>query len=411
MKKVKRILLLVLMILMINTSVYADARVPNSITYEVEIKNVDGVILYNYDYSTKKLTKEATIDYKQKVEVSTIEKFNDEEYAFVKYKDNGNNITGYVLLSEFDKEKSYNIEKDKLSSQNQGYIFNEKVNLYAGPSFIFDIVETVDGNCNINYQRYSVDGQAGWIYAEINGKNGWVSIIENFIASLKASDDHRILTITNTNIYDVSKNIIGTIPKYTYLEYTYSCLSQNYYVEYNGIKGFVDNSSIFFPIYEDFLISDQDIILYNDYLSEEELITIPAKTILSRELNKVYGGSMGSLVITYNGVTGVPKINNFRSLTTEERNTLLKNDDIEDEEENKKDDEEIEVKSRSLTAQEIIILCIGGAIIFALGSAVTLIYINKSKNNDKIAPEIKPEVKNTEIVKDNNTEVNKDNKN
>ena len=148
------------------------------------------------------------------------------------------------------------------------------------------------------------------------------------------------------------------------------------------------------------MISDQDVILYSDYLSEEELITIPAKTILSRELNKVYEGSKGSLVITYNGVTGVPKINNFRSLTTEESDTL-----------NKKDDEEIEVKSRSLTAQEIIILCIGGAIIFALGSAVTLIYINKSKNNDKIAPEIKPEVKNTEIVKDNNIEVNKDNKN
>lgn len=400
MKKVKRILLLVLMILMINTNVYADARVPLNIAYEVEIKNVDGVILYNYDYSTKKLTKQATIDYKQKVVVSTIEKFNDEEYAYVQYNDNGHFITGYVLLSEFDKEKSYDIEKDKLSSQNQGYIFNEKVNLYAGPSFIFDIVETVDGNCNITYQIYDVDAQNGWIYAEINGKNGWVSTTENFVASLKASDDHRILTITNTNIYDVNKNIIGTISKYTYLEYTYSCVFQNYYVEYNGIKGFVDKSSVFVPIYEDFLISDQDVILYSDYLSEEELITIPAKTILSRELNKVYEGSKGSLVITYNGVTGVPKINNFRSLTTEESDTL-----------NKKDDEEIEVKSRSLTAQEIIILCIGGAIIFALGSAVTLIYINKSKNNDKIAPEIKPEVKNTEIVKDNNIEVNKDNKN
>ena len=399
MKKVKRILLLVLMILMINTNAYADAKVPNSIYYEVEIKNVDGVILYNYDYSTKKLTKQATIDYKQKVVVSTIEKFNDEEYAYVQYNDNGNFITGYVLLSEFDKEKSYDIEKDKLSSQNQGYIFNEKVNLYAGPSFIFDIVETVDGNCNITYQIYNVDAQNGWIYAEINGKNGWVSITENFVASLKESDDHRILTITNTNIYDVNKNIIGTISKYTYLEYTYSCIVQNYYVEYNGIKGFIDKSSVFVPIYEDFLISDQDVILYNDYLSEEELITIPAKTILSRELNKVYG-YMGSLVITYNGVTGVPKINNFRSLTTEERDTL-----------NKKDDEEIDVKSKSLTAQEIIILCIGGAIIFALGSAVTLIYINKSKNNDKIAPEIKPEVKNTEIVKDNNIEENKDNKN
>ena len=168
-----------------------------------------------------------------------------------------------------------------MSSQNQGYIFNEKVNLYAGPSFIFDIVETVDGNCNITYQIYDVDAQNGWIYAEINGKNGWVSTTENFVASLKASDDHRILTITNTNIYDVNKNIIGTISKYTYLEYTYSCVFQNYYVEYNGIKGFVDKSSVFVPIYEDFLISDQDVILYSDYLSEEELITIPAKTIVT----------------------------------------------------------------------------------------------------------------------------------
>ena len=36
----------------------------------------------------------------------------------------------------------------------------------------------------------------------------------------------------------------------------------------------------------------------------------------------MYEGSKGSLVITYNGVTGVPKINNFRSLTTEESDTL-----------------------------------------------------------------------------------------
>ena len=227
-----------LIVLLVFYNVNADLEPPKVIKHEVVIANKDGASCYQSD--SKGYSKmDKSIPYGNSYYVS--DEVVNNKYVFV-YSDS-DDTSCLVLLSDIKvKNNNFDIKSDGVQKieESRAIILAERgLNLRKGPAMSYSKIITIP-----QYSIVTIKYKAGsyWYYAEYNGYKGWISGINQYFGY----DESDILyDIVDINIYNDNKKIIGTIPKYTEITNYVRLVQYNtkidykYYVNYNGIKGYI----------------------------------------------------------------------------------------------------------------------------------------------------------------------------
>lgn len=249
----KKLLIILVGVLLLPLTVYADMGAPENMTYEVEITNPDGISLYKINCGTNntncKLVKNATIPKGAAFSIYYEEKINGEDYAYISYKKN----SGYIKISDVtitSKEISLDDESvNKLKNPYKRTVLVDELKVYSSPAKGFKVVGTIPKGVEIELTHSSGDS---WYYVEYKNIKGWV---DYYNGTLGEYHDVEFEILTERKIYseisfafsDDDANIVGTIPANTKIKGYYS-LDQwsryKYYVEYDGIKGYIDSNDI-----------------------------------------------------------------------------------------------------------------------------------------------------------------------
>lgn len=110
-----------------------------------------------------------------------------------------------------------------------------------------------------------------WLFVKYNNQNGWILLVKNGVSNNIASQDNKskYQLASSTSLYENSNEgskIVGNIPAGTYVTPIYSVGAWQmwFYVEYNGVKGWIKGQDSF--VQE----STKKIVLLNDtYVYDE----------------------------------------------------------------------------------------------------------------------------------------------
>lgn len=378
----KKVCVLVLAVLTFLVNVKADMEAPQIIEHEVMVTNKDGAICYENGKKTDKVIPYGTmLKVDHDISGSFINAFNNEYSCSVKYSDVSSKTQSFDIN---------NSEVEKLTPVKAIVLAKGGLNLRKGPAVSYSKILTVP-----QYKIVTLTHKAGsfWYYTEYNGKKGWITGMDGYIGY----DGKEVLcNYEATKIYSNDGKTLGTIPAnqeitdYIILTGTpYN--SNNYYVIYNGIKGYVKKMLYKtdgvgkIKLLKDFDVTDDNGKLIKKITANQELeytmsdggntFYFPEKklqTFISNDyfeyVNKV------NLKIKNSGYIG-------EGLYGEDKEENEGNKVIEKEEE--PIDEHLQVEENETRSNsEIIIICILSSIIGALTSVVIMILINKKKKNE-----------------------------
>ena len=230
----KKLVILILGVLfLIPLSVKADMGPPEIKSYKATPISKDGAIIYDKIYGGNPEKKD-TLKYGDEVVIVMEEIEGGKTYGY--FYDNGNGEDGYVLLSEM----KYVSRMDELDEQTPKYtarVFaDDGVDLYEGPSFIYDKITTIPKGTNIKSTDYS-ESDGEWLYVEYNGKTGYVS-----------GADETVGVLYSGAIADPNKtNIINNFYKFSSWSSKFGYKSGNDYKVVNklwkGLGGVPKNAS------------------------------------------------------------------------------------------------------------------------------------------------------------------------
>lgn len=110
-----------------------------------------------------------------------------------------------------------------------------------------------------------------WLFVKYNNQNGWILLVKNGVSNNIASQDNKskYQLASSTSLYENSNEgskIVGNIPAGTYVTPIYSVGAWQmwFYVEYNGVKGWIKGQDSF--VQE----STKKVVLLNDtYVYDE----------------------------------------------------------------------------------------------------------------------------------------------
>jgi hypothetical protein len=222
-------------LLMLPVIINADMGSPMIEQYDAEVINKDGAYIYDYESGKGYYKTDKKIDYKQKVTVVSEEDYDETNIYCT--------ITGYQLIrckdiSAFSKDYKYDTTT---FAQAIDSIVLKDVEIKKGPALGFDSTGVKISSGNVIKVR-AIDESTQWYYVEYNGTSGFISSANGAFTLGRA--ESAIISGKEVDIYDFNNNKIGTIPTNTILKkgvYNLDPWFKKDYVNYNGIKGFVDN--------------------------------------------------------------------------------------------------------------------------------------------------------------------------
>ena len=239
MKKIFYLLSLIFVIAFI-VNVKADMGAPSVIKYYVTVVNKDDAPCYDFDKNGKRVKSDRKASYGK--EYYVVSEVTDNKYVYIE--NSADSFSCEVQLSDIMiKNNNFDIKSEGVEKIEEAHaiIFAKGgLNLRKGPAMSYSKIVTIP-----QYSVVTIRYRAGtyWYYAEYNGHKGWISGINGYFGY----DSSDILyDIEDINIYNDSDKIIGKIPKYTEVtdyvkmpapEY----LHYKYYVNYNGVKGYVSD--------------------------------------------------------------------------------------------------------------------------------------------------------------------------
>ena len=398
MKKVY--LLIIFMLCLITLNVKADMEGPVILSHKVMVTNKDGAICYDDGKKTdKRIPYGTTLEVFHDIEGSYISVSNDQYNCSVKYSD----------VSA--KDQKFNIQSVDVVKVDPTYavvLTKSGINMRKGPSVTYSKIVTIPKGTILKLTH-----QAGtyWYYTEYNGKTGWVTSMDGYIGM----DAREVLiNYEPVNIYDSNnKTVLGKIPANTeitnYLSITAMSQSDlNYYVIYNGTKGYVRNM-----LYK--VDKPGKIKLLKDYEITDEVTNKVIKRITAnQELEYTMKAGENAFYFPEKGIIMYLNADDYQYITKsdisikktgyigeglygEEKKEIEK-------EENKEEitDPAIEEETKSkMSTKDIIIICLLGGIFLALASLVVIKLINTKKN--------KPKKEEVVIVSSNNINENANN--
>ena len=359
----KKLLIILIGILLLSPGyIKANHTSPSTIMYKAVITKKDGF----------KCNDKTTIPYGTIVMISEYYSINDEpslsieEYETTEEEqehcNNDINYSDFELYTKDFNIMDYNEDSGirSFSSIKEVLILSKKgVKLYKGPSFSYDVIETIPGGSKLN-TKYYVENKEGksWVYVSYNGKTGWIYLLtydvaygpekeENIVVSsfmdgleentlineyyytggsieyqgmkyyvkykdkmyfvnhLASKFDETITLKNNTKFYEYGEgdDAKGTIPKGTEIKTLYSYAYEEdfwYYVLYNGKKVWILLSEE--ESYEYFYAEDEDENdYYKDSISIENINFLSNKVKLNERLDI-------NIKINNNSNTNVEKI-------------------------------------------------------------------------------------------------------
>lgn len=409
MKKTNKFLFLMTTLILLPLSVKADMGVPEIQPYEAYITNPDGINVECY---------EGNYTLKLDEVVKVISEFDND--VNIEYKNHycstNISINDIKPIIEEYKPEEHIDELKKLNNPRKIKIIKENgVELYSGPSSAFKKITTVPKDVELTYS-YSSGNDNGikpvWLYATYKGKSGWIKtgqgadgehyLLFHFNNQLPIFEDTNLITKDNQEIL-VPKNTVFNEGYMTHEKFGSTMnISNLYYVEYNNIYGEIQFAGLKYSkkiklnkshiLYD---ISDYD---YKDNpdgtpiitMKGNKIATIPEGAELSYNIAIEdytfaiayieYEGKKGWILLEYNlddnEEDDFEYVENNEEITTTTTTTTTK--------------PMIKNEKESLSAKEMIYICIGGAVIISLTAVVTIVLINKSKKS-----------KNKEIINNN----------
>ncbi len=375
----KKVYVLVFVILTLLISVKADMESPHIIEHEVMVTNKEGAICYENGKKTDKVIPYGTmLKVDHDISGSFIDVFNSDYSCNVKFSDVS------AKTQSFDINNS---EVEKLTPTKAIILAKGGLNMRKGPAVSYSKILTIP-----QYKTVTITHKAGsfWYYTEYDGKKGWITGMDGYIGY----DGKEVLcNYETTKIYsNDGKKVLGTIPAnqeitdYVILTGTpYN--SNNYYVIYNDIKGYVK---------EMFNKTDGDGIvkLLKDYDVKDSKGNLKKKITANQELkyNMISQNNIGyfpenklEVYIDNEYFDYVKKAN----LLTKTRGYIGEGLYGEDKEENivteqeEPAEEPLQTEENKLKSNsEIIIICVLSSIIGALTCLVIVILVNRKKENE-----------------------------
>ena len=230
----KKISLLFIFICLFFINVKADMEPPVIVDHKVMVTNKNGAICYeNGKKSDKVIPYKTILEVGYDIHGSYIDVTNDTYNCTVKYSDVS------AITQEFNVENNNSDYVKKITPVKAIILPSGGVNLRKGPSVTYAKIITVP-----QYSVVTLTHQAGtyWYYTAYSDKQGWITSINYYVG---IEGDKVLISPAAVKIYDTKTDkVIGTIPanqditNYLILvNRTYD--EPNYYVIYNGIKGYI----------------------------------------------------------------------------------------------------------------------------------------------------------------------------
>ena len=255
--KFLKVLLLSFSLFLLPNVVKADGAAPSFTEYSVRIKNPEGAYSYKFENSQLVIDKNCHYDYDEIIDNIMYEQsFGGELYVM----DTENTVCGgYIKFSDVEVYGNINYEDFKLSKPEKLYVFKEGAYLYKGPSKVYGKVEgdvMLPVGTTIEYEYE--DGM--FAYVTYNNVSGWVYIYQMLSggdiggpyeegSSLANINSGEIISIEDgAKIYKdvLDSEVLITVPKWEKLKYKYTynySYATKYYVEYNGVKGWIEDAA------------------------------------------------------------------------------------------------------------------------------------------------------------------------
>lgn len=384
----KKIISLILTsILVLPVFVHADMGAPQIDPYEAVIKNENGVICKYYDYGEHTIQ----IPYDTKVKVIYEYESDNTLTSEIEYENHQCSINTKDLmpfLSKLIPEEHLDKVFKEENLRTAKILSKTGVAVHTGPSQAYEKIGTIPYETKLEYLYSSgtdgTDSNPLWIYIKYNNIEGWIST-DNYNIGLYTLNE--LLIPDKTKITDTifgDQKTLGTIEAFTTLKEYYSLSSSigNYYVEYNGINGFIYAPYVNVLETEKTIKLEKKAYIYDSIndLEQNKIKEVPARTELQYKY-VIYGNGDDYYYITYQGITGWMLVTYYDDSTEEEQTTNPIEEEqitnpIKDETTTTK---KVEKETSQLSGKEVVILCVAASLLLALTITVIIILINKKK--------------------------------
>lgn len=249
MKKTITFLVAALILVSMSLTVFADMGPPAFTEYEVYVTNPDGTVVKDYDENDNEI--EVIIPFNAKLKV--VEENSDGKSLYAVYKDEYYEVSADDVSKVIPTVAKANY---KLSKTYEKVILNKSgAVLKSGPAESYHSVGKIPYGATVKSNYGTADSSYGaiWLCVTYNNVTGWLHCAEFGIqedcASVYSGKDNEIQVLDKgCYLYgspSSDKAITGDVPIGTKLKfnYTYNNHGQRYYVEYNGVKGWLQCNS------------------------------------------------------------------------------------------------------------------------------------------------------------------------
>ena len=292
----KKLFIILIGILLLSPSyIKANHTSPSTILYKAVITKKDGF----------KCNDKTIIPYGTIVMISEYYSIHDEPFLSIKeyetnkeqeYCDNDINYSDFELYSKDFNIMDYNEDSgiSSFSSNKEVLILSKKgVKLYKGPSFSYDVIETIPNGTKLS-TKYYVEYWEGksWVYVSYNGKTGWIYLLTYDVAYGPEKEEN-IAVGTFEN--GLEENTL--INEYYYSGGSIEYQGMKYYVKYKDKMYFVEHLASKF---EETITLKNKIKFYEYGVSSDSIGTIPKGTEIKTLYSYVYEEDFWYYVL-YNG--------------------------------------------------------------------------------------------------------------
>ena len=402
MKKIKLFIIVLISLFVIN--VKADMGPPSVAEHEVVVTNKNGAVCY--EYSGAKYTKSnVTIPYK--TTLSVIDDINDSYISVFSDVKEYNCTVKYSDVSA--KTQSFNLKSAKEITPVKAVILAKGgLNMRVGPAVTYSKIITIP-----QYAVVTLTHKSGsyWYYCKYGDKSGWITGMNGYFGYEGKEVLYFDEDVVIIDSYNNGKKI-GTIPANTeitdYLNIVSRGIDYEYYVSYNGVKGFVrkmyykTDGTGKIKLVKDVEIRNEAGELTKKLLANQELeytmmneygeFYIPSKKLLlsvkSDEFEYVTKADVKVKTSGYIGEGLFGEKNNDNNTITPASNET--NNGTEEQNEESKNDIP---NNEGMSTKDIIIICLLAGIFLSLTAIVVIKLVNSKKSKPVVVNNINNENK------------------
>lgn len=262
MKKVVSVFIVIVVVLLIG-SVFADAGAPEIKPYLVEVTNPAGAYAYEGRMVNDKfeMIMKDKINFGEKLVVVYDSIVNDEPYINVYRLNesgeigddiyNGDRYVGYVQARDISGVKEgLSLEDFNISDQPKELtVLNSNgVKIYEWPAYGYTEIGIIPYKKIV--QGYGSSTNEGWYYINNNGVHGFVRSLGGDLGWKNDSNESIMTMYKNVELTDINGNRIGELPRNTIIKDYYNVDYRVWkkFVIYNGKGGFVNYDDIAFSV-------------------------------------------------------------------------------------------------------------------------------------------------------------------